>query len=140
MGHTDFPLHDVWSWYDLRWPIEPSIRFRKQGLFWALPALQDSVACDRWTWLVQIAFWFLFFARPLLSDQHLPWQKPTVNLTPARVKRACPALFAAIGTPAALPQTRGNSPGWPTGKPRQQKERQKTVKRGQTKPKKKRKT
>lgn len=136
-GETDYPVRTVWSWFDWRWPIEPSIRFRKQGLFWTLPAFQESDWCDRWAWLNQIAFWFLQLARPLVSDQHLPWQKPVVNLTPARVKRAYPALFSTIGTPARAPQTRGNAPGWPTGKPRQQKKRHKPVKRGSSKPKKK---
>lgn len=137
-GHTDYPLRQVWSWFDWRWPIEPSIRFRKQGLFWTLPALQESDWCDCWTWLNQTAFWFLYLARPLVSDAYLPWQKPVTNLTPARVKRAYPALFSTIGTPAAPPQTRGNSPGWPKGKPRRLKERHKPVKRGPPKPKKKR--
>jgi hypothetical protein len=135
-GHTDYPVRQVWSWFDWRWPVEPSIRFRKQGLFWTLPALQDSEFCDRWTWLNQTAFWFLYLARPLVSDQRLPWQKPLLDLTPARVKRAYPALFSTIGTPAAPPQTRGNSPGWPQGKPRQPKERHKPLKRGRTRPKK----
>lgn len=134
-GHTDYPLEAVWRWFDQRWPIEPGIRFRKQGLFWTRPALQESDWCDRWTWLNQTAFWFLQLARPLVSDQHLPWQKPTVNLTPARVKRAYAALFSMIGTPAAPPQARGNSPGWPKGKPRQQKKRHKPVKRKPFKPK-----
>lgn len=136
-GHTDYPVRAVWSWFDWRWPVEPSIRFRKQGLFWTLPALQESDWCDRWTWLNQTAFWFLYLARPLVCDQHLSWQKPTVDLTPARVKRAYPALFSLIGTPAAAPQTRGNAPGWPTGKLRQQKERHKPAKRKRSKPKKK---
>jgi len=137
-GHTDYPVRTVWSWFDRRWPVEPSIRFRKQGLSWTLPALQESDWCDRWTWLNQTAFWFLYLARPLVSDQYLPWQKPVANLTPARVKRAYPTLFSTIGTPAAPPQTRGNAPGWAKGKPRQQKERHKPVKRGRPKPQKKR--
>ena len=137
-GHTDYPVRQVWSWFDWRWPVEPSIRFRKQSLFWTLPALQDSAWCDHWTWLNQTAFWFLYLARPLVAEQHLPWQKPSAHLTPARVKRAYPALFSVIGTPAAPPQMRGNAPGWPIGKPRQQKERHKPVKRMRVKPKKKR--
>jgi hypothetical protein len=135
-GHTDYPVGEVWSWFDWRWPVEPSIRFRKQHLFWTLPALQESGWCDRWTWLNQIGFWFLYLARPLVSDQHMPWQKPVDQLTPTRVKRAYPALFSVIGTPAAAPQTRGNAPGWPVGKPRQPKERYKPVKRRRSTPKK----
>ena len=135
-GHTDYLVGEVWSWFDWRWPVEPSIRFRKQHLFWTLPALQESDGCDRWTWLNQIGFWFLYLAQPLVSDQHMPWQKPVEQLTPARVKRAYPALFSVIGTPAAPPQTRGNAPGWPVGKPRQPKEHYNPVKRRRSKPKK----
>lgn len=135
-GHTDYLVGEVWSWFDWRWPVEPSIRFRKQHLFWTLPALQESDGCDRWTWLNQIGFWFLYLAQPLVSDQHMPWQKPVEQLTPARVKRAYPALFSVIGTPAAPPQTRGNAPGWPVGKSRQLKERYKSVRRRRSKPKK----
>ena len=135
-GHTDYLVGEVWSWFDWRWPVEPSIRFRKQHLFWTMPALQESDWCDRWTWLNQIGFWFLYLAQPLVSDQHMPWQKPVEQLTPARVKRAYPALFSVIGTPAAPPQTRGNAPGWPVGKSRQLKERYKPVKRRRSKPKK----
>lgn len=129
-GHTEHPLPEVWSWFAFRWPIEPSIRFRKQRLYWTLPAFQQSDLCDRWTWLTQTAFWCLFLARPLVADCRLPWQKPLLALTPARVKRAYPALFSAIGTPAAPPQTRGKSPGWPPGKRRPQKKRHKPLKRG----------
>ena len=137
-GHTDYPVREVWSWYEWRWPVEPSLRFRKQGLFWTLPALQESEYCDRWTWLNQTAFWFLLLAQPLVAVQHLPWQKPAVHLTPARVKRAYPTLFSLIGTPAAPPQRRGNAPGWPPGQPRRRKERYKPLKRGRSRSQKKR--
>jgi hypothetical protein len=126
---TQLSLHDLAYLYARRWDIEPSIRFRKQHLSWTLPAFQQSELCDRWIWLTQIAFWCLFLARPLVADCRLPWQKPVAALTPARVKRAYPALFSAIGTPAAPPQTRGKSPGWPTGKIRQPKKRYKPLKR-----------
>lgn len=56
-GHTDHPVDVVWSWFDYRWPIEPSIRFRKQSLHWTLPRFQDSNLCDRWTHLVDLAYW-----------------------------------------------------------------------------------
>ena len=133
-GHTDFPVREVWSWFERRWPIEPSIRFRKQHLFWTLPAFQRSEICDRWTWLNQTAFWFLFLARPLVADCHLPWQKPVVTRTPERVKRAFPSLFAAIGTPASPPKTRGKSPGWTPNRLRTRKTRHSPLKRGKSRP------
>jgi hypothetical protein len=130
-GHTDHPLEVVWSWFDYRWPIEPSIRFRKQKLYWTLPHFQDSQTCDRWTNLVDLAFWQLFLARHLVQDQPLPWQKAQQTLTPTRVLRAIAHLFAQIGTPTRPPQTRGKAPGWPTGRPRTRTKRYKATKRGQ---------
>ena len=129
-GHTDHPVEVVWSWFDYRWPIEPSIRFRKQKLHWTLPRFQDSHACDRWTNLVDLAFWQLFLARHLVQDQPLPWHKAQKALTPSRVLRAISTLFTQIGTPTRPPQTRGKSPGWPTGRPRTRPKRYKPTKRG----------
>jgi hypothetical protein len=128
-GHRDYPLREVWSWFDFRWPIEPSIRFRKQYLAWTLPYFQTSEACDRWTHLVEIAYWQLFLARQLGSDQPLPWQKAQARLTPGRVLRSIGAIFSQIGTPAQPPKTRGKSPGWPRGRTRQRPERYKPTKR-----------
>ncbi len=132
-GHTDHSVEVVWSWFDYRWPIEPSIRFRKQSLFWTLPRFQDSMACDRWTNLVDLTYWQLFLARHLVLDQPLPWQKPQVALTPYRVKRGLGSIFSQISSPALPPQRRGKSPGWPTGRPRTRPKRYKPVKRGKTK-------
>ncbi len=130
-GHTDHPLALVWSWFDYRWPIEPSIRFRKQSLYWTLPRFQDSDRCDRWTHLVDLAYWQLFLARPLVQDKPLPWHKPQTNLTPYRVKQGLGSIFSQFGTPAQPPQTRGKSPGWLTGRSRTKPKRYKPVKRGE---------
>ncbi len=129
-GADGHPAQDVWSWFDHRWPIEPSIRFRKRRLYWTLPALQQSERCDRWTRLVDIAYWQLFQARQLVADRPLPWQKPQQNLTPGRVLQAMALLFATIGTPSQSVQTRGKSPGWPKGRKRSPPPRFKTVRRG----------
>lgn len=132
-GHTDYPVQAVWSWFDYRWPIEPSIRFRKQNLSWTLPRFQDSQECDRWTNLVDVAYWQLFLARHVVRDQPLPWQKAQTTLTPGRVLRGMGAIFSQIDSPAQPPQTRGKSPGWPTGRPRTRPRRYKPTKRGNKK-------
>ena len=129
-GADGYPAQDVWSWFDHRWPIEPSIRFRKRRLYWTLPALQQSERCDHWTRLVDIAYWQLFQARQLVADRPLPWQKSQKNLTPGRVLQAMALLFATIGTPSQSVQTRGKSPGWPKGRKRSPPPRFKTVRRG----------
>lgn len=128
-------VRQIWSWFDYRWPIEPSIRFRKQQLNWTLPRFQDSDQCDRWTRLVELAYWQVFQARQIVQDQPLPWQKAQPVLTPTRVLRGLGAIFAQLGTPAQPPQPRGKSPGWPQGRPRPRPKRYKPIKRGRKKPK-----
>jgi len=125
-----YPVQAVWSWFDYRWPIEPSIRFRKQHLFWTLPRFQAGDSCDRWTNLVDVAYWQLFLARTLVQDQPLPWQKAQTDLTPARGQRGLGALFAQFQSPAIRPKSRGKSPGWPKGPRRDRPQRYKAVKRG----------
>jgi hypothetical protein len=127
-----YPLREVWGWFTHRWPIEPSIRFRKQHLAWTLPHLQTAEACDRWTRLVDLAGWQLYLARNLVQDQPLPWQRSQTKLTPARVQRGLGALFAQFDSPAQPPKRRGKAPGWPAGRPRQRPQRYKPVKRGQS--------
>lgn len=127
-------LSDLWYWYQHRWPVEPSIRFRKQYLHWTLPCFQKADRCDRWTMLVSLAQWQLFLARGLVQDQPLPWQPAQVKLTPERVLQSLGGLFRQIGTPAAPPQTRGKSPGWPAGRPRTRLQRHPVVKKTTAKP------
>ena len=126
-----YPIQDVWAWFCRRWPIEPAIRFRKQHLLWTLPRFQSEQACDRWTRLVDLAYWQLFLARTLVQDRPLPWQKAQTELTPARVQRGLGTLFGQFGSPAQPPKVRGKSPGWPKGRPRDRPTRYKPVKRGQ---------
>ena len=126
----DQTLVDLWHWYDWRWPVEPGIRFRKQYLHWTTPRFQEPEKCDRWTSLVDVAQWELFLARDVVQDEPLPWQPPQDRLTPERTLQSLGATFREIGTPAAPPQTRGKSPGWPKGRPRTRRKRHPVVKRG----------
>jgi hypothetical protein len=128
-------VETVWRAYAHRWPIEPGNRFRKQTLNWTRPQFQTAQAGDRWTVIVSLAFWQLFLARPLVADCPLPWQPKQVNLTPARVQQGMLDIFGQIGSPTRPPQTRGKSPGWPKGKPRQRKERYPVVKKTSRSPK-----
>jgi hypothetical protein len=134
LGYQNAPetcrTQTIWEWFDQRWPIEPAYRFRKRRLYWTLPQFQQPERCNRWTLLVDIAYWHIFLARDLVTDQPLPWQKPQAVLTPGRVTLGLGALFAQIGSPTRLPQTRGKSPGWPTGRPRTHPKCFKVLKRG----------
>jgi hypothetical protein len=129
----------LWRAYQLRWPIEPSIRTRKQQLHWTLPAFQKVEASERWTMLVSLAHWILYLARELVQDLPLPWQAHQQLPTPGRVQRSFGVLFAQIGTPALAPKVRGKSTGWPKGRVRKRPERQAVVKKSASTGKKKKK-
>ena len=129
---VEVDLETMWRSYTYRWPIEPGTRFRKQGLNWTLPQFHTPEAGDRWSYLVCLAFWQLYLARPLVQDLPLPWQPRQSTLTPNRVRQGMSDIFEQIGRPTRPPQTRGYSPGWPTGKPRQRRQRFKVVKKTTT--------
>lgn len=128
-GAAGFTLADIWRWFDHRWAIEPSFRFRKQRLHWTLPAWQQSERCDRWTLLVDMAYWQLFLARTAIQDEPLPWHKPQEKLTPGRALRGFALLFAQIDTPTCPVKSRGKPPGWKTGQQRRAPPRYSLVKR-----------
>jgi hypothetical protein len=130
IGAPDNSCYHKWVWFDQRWPIEPAIRFRKNRLYWTLPRFQTPSACDRWTSLVDLAYWQVWLARILVSDQPLPWQKPQADLTPGRVTQGLGALFAQFEHITSAPKTRGKSPGWPSGRQRTRPRRYPVLKRG----------
>jgi len=130
VGAPQASVYQKWRWFDQRWPIEPAIQFRKGRLRWTLPQFQQPERCDRWTLLLDIAYWQIWLARNLVTDCPLPWQKPQASLTPGRIALGLGALFAQFGTPTTSPQTRGKSPGWPSGRPRTRPRRYPVLKRG----------
>jgi hypothetical protein len=106
-------LHDLWRWYTRRFIVEHGFRFLKHDLGWTTVRPLHPHAADRWSWLLALALWLLWVARPLVADQRLPWERPLPpqRLTPARVRRACGPLFLRLGTPARPVRTRGIPPG-----------------------------
>jgi hypothetical protein len=106
-------LHQVWRWYLGRFTVEHAFRFAKTSLGWTTVRPRHPATADRWTWLVAAVFWQLWLARPVISEQRLPWERPlpATRLTPGRVRRAFAGLLATLGTPAQPPQARGKSPG-----------------------------
>jgi hypothetical protein len=110
-----WPAVALWRYYQRRWSIEPSFRWRKQQLYWTTPQFQSPEVADRWSILVSLAQWVLFLASGVVADQPLPWQKAQQQLTPGRVQQGLAGLFQQIGTPAQPPKTRGKPPGWPKG-------------------------
>lgn len=112
---SDLPadLADLWRDYLLRFTVEHGFRFLKQALGWTTVRPRAPKAADRWTWLLVLALWQLWLARPLVADQRLPWERslPATQLTPGRVRRAFSGLFSQLGTPARPPKPRGKAPG-----------------------------
>ena len=125
----DINVQIIWQAYTHRWPVEPSIRFRKQHLGWTTPQFQHKETGDRWSWLVALAVWLLFLSRPIVKDHPLPWQKPQAKLTPQRVQQSLPLIFAQFGSPAREPKPRGKPLGWPKGRPKTPKQRFNVVKK-----------
>lgn len=125
-----WPAMALWRYYQRRWAIEPSFRWRKQQLYWTTPQFQSPEAADRWSLLVSLAQWLLFLARPVVADQPLPWQKAQRELTPGRVQQGLGGIFQQIGTPSRPPKTRGKSPGWPKGRVRARPARHPVARKG----------
>jgi hypothetical protein len=122
-------LSSIWRLYLRHFTIDQWYRFIKQRLHWTLPKLKTPKQCERWSDLMPLMTWELWLAREVVADNPLPWQKSMVKLTPGRVAQSIGGVLAAIGTPACVPKTRGKSPGWPQGKPRQQRTRYPIVKK-----------
>ena len=112
-----------WSFYAQRYPIDHWNRFAKGRLHWTLPHLATPEQGERWSDLMPFITWELWLARSLVADKPLPWQKPQTQLSPGRVCIGLEAILGRIGTPACVPKPRGNSPGWPKGKPRTPRQR-----------------
>jgi hypothetical protein len=129
-GPAEVSVRAIWEWYMKRWPIEPAFRFRKQRLFWTVPRFRSPERCDRWTMLVDIAYWQIWLARHLVTDRPLPWQhlQPR-RLTPERIQQGCPPLLAILPALSRPVQCRGKSSGWPRGQPRAPRLRFPAVKR-----------
>jgi len=112
-GEPDLDL--LWRAYCRRFSIEHGIRFLKQALGWTSPRVRHPEQTDRWTWLILAAYAQLRFARGVVADRRLPWERPLParKLTPTRVLRSFVTLLPLVSTPAEAPEPRGRSPGKP---------------------------
>ncbi|XHX76397.1 MAG: hypothetical protein RBJ76_07675 [Stenomitos frigidus ULC029] len=128
-------LTTIWQQYLRRFAIDHWYRFAKQRLHWTLPQLSTPEQSERWSDLMPLLTWQLWFARPHVQDAPLPWQKAATDRSPGRVANAFAQVLVVIGTPAPNPKPRGKSPGWTPGKPRSRRMRYPTVKKRFTKPK-----
>jgi len=109
------PPDRVWRLYLRRFAIDHWYRFAKNRLHWTVPRLSTPVQCDRWSDLMPLVTWQLWFARQLVAQRPLPWQKAQTKLTPGRVAQSFGSILAVLGTSAQPPKLRGKSPGWQAG-------------------------
>lgn len=70
--------------------------FTKEILGWTLLRFQSAETGDTWTWLVALAHWMLFLARPIVKDSPLPRQKAQSSPTPQRVRQSMGTIFLQI--------------------------------------------
>jgi hypothetical protein len=124
----------IWECFDHRWAIEPQFRFRKQQLHWTLPMFQLAQRCDRWSQLIDLAYWQLYLARNIVADQPRPWQSSLDSLTPGRVLQGFSQLFCRLMSPTLHPKRRGKSPGWVKGRQRTKRPKRKPLKRSPKQP------
>ncbi|QZZ23538.1 hypothetical protein J5X98_13235 [Leptothermofonsia sichuanensis E412] len=108
-------LDSIWVLYLRRFALEHWYRFAKQRLFWTQPQFSSTQASERWSTLMPLLSWQLWFAREECVDAPLPWQSAQDKLAPGRVATAFASILAAIGTPTQAPKRRGKSPGRAVG-------------------------
>jgi hypothetical protein len=136
VGARTLSLDTVWFKYLRRFGVDHWYRFAKQRLDWTLPNLRTPEQCERWSDLMPLMSWQLWLARDIVVETRLPWQSPTLHLTPGRVAQSMFSLLVEIGTPAQSPKPRGKSPGWIKGNTRTKPPRYPTVKKRASRPKK----
>jgi hypothetical protein len=135
VGMTMPTLEELWQSYLRRFSLEHWYRFAKQRLYWTQPQLSSIPACQRWSDLVVLMSWQLWFARAECIDSPLPWQSAQDSLSPGRVAQGFAGIIAAIGSPAKAPKPRGKSPGRATGQRPPPRRRYPMVKKRASKPK-----
>lgn len=135
LGQTMPELSTLALTYLRRFAIEHWYRFIKQRLYWTHPQLSSTQASERWSLLVMLMSWQLWWARNECVDAPLPWQAPQDNLSAGRVAQAFASILVAIGTPAKAPKVRGKAPGRAKGERPATRRHYPTVKKRHSKPK-----
>ena len=136
LGKTMPPLETLWLHYLRRFALEHWYRFAKQRLYWTHPQFSSLPAGERWSSLMPLLTWQLWWAQEDCTHHPLPWQSPQDSLSPGRVAQAFAGILAAIGTPAPPPKGRGKSPGRSKGHQPSPRPRYLTVKKRVSKRKK----
>jgi len=102
--------------YAQRYDLEHFFRFGKQRLLLTSYQTPDLEHEENWWQLVQLAYVQLWLARPLAERMPRPWERylptsKTATPSPSATQRDFGRIIRQLGTPAAVPKLRGNSPG-----------------------------
>jgi hypothetical protein len=114
-------LTDIQDAYRQRSDMEHFFRFMKRQMLldrYQTPQIEHE---EGWWQLVHLAYLQLWVAKEHACCLPYPWQRylPQIKesqLSPTTVQRSFPGIIRQFGTPARLPQPRGNSPGRQKGK------------------------
>ncbi|MCP4699061.1 MAG: transposase [Gammaproteobacteria bacterium] len=113
----DISIQQAWKSYRRRYDIEHFFRFGKQKLFMGRYQTPEVEHEENWQILSSLAYVELWLAAPLAQHLPNPWEShaartaPPSILSPGMAKRDFARIIRQIGTPAALPEPRGNPPG-----------------------------
>ncbi len=89
VGKTMPPLETLWLSYLRRFAVEHWYRFAKQRLYWTHPQFSSLPASQRWSDLMPLLSWQLWWAREACIDHPLPWQSPQVSRRPSVCQHSC---------------------------------------------------
>lgn len=133
-------LLEVYQAYMQRYDLEHFFRFGKQRLLLASYQTTDAEHEENWGQLAQLAYVQLWLARTLADTLPRPWERylptrPSGVASPTTTQRDFGRIIRQIGTPAAAPKRRGNSPGRAKGTRLEPRKRQPVVKKGEEVPK-----
>jgi hypothetical protein len=114
--HGELSLVEIWEAYARRYDLEHFFRFGKQRLLLTAFQTPEETHEVNWWQLVQIAYIQLWLSRHLATSLPNPWERylPQAQngvASPAATQRGFGRIIRQIGTPAAAPKRRGNSPG-----------------------------
>lgn len=136
---SELSLVEIWQAYGKRYDLEHFFRFGKQRLLLTAFQTPEEKHEENWWQIVQLAYVLLWLSRGVAVNLPNPWERylPQAQngiASPAATQRGFERIIRQIGTPAAAPKRRGNSPGRRKGTQIPHRERLAVVKKAAKQP------